>query len=70
MYYLFAQSTYGEGNYGSDVYAGQTSTGTGSGTPGLVDTGSPVFWGSLIGLAIIIAVILTAISASRRNKKK
>lgn len=70
MNYYFSQSVYGGDSYGSSLYsADQTSTQTQQQT-GLIDTGSPVFWGSVIGITIIIVVIITLMPFGRKHKKK
>lgn len=68
-YYYFAQSVYGNDNYGSSLY-GADETSSQTQANGLINTGSPVFWGGVVGASLIIATIIAAIAAARNRRRE
>jgi hypothetical protein len=68
IHYYFAQTEYGSGDYGASLYGGTETTSEGEPSGGLIDTGTPLFWGGMVGVSIIIATIWTLIATHRRRR--
>lgn len=66
---FFAQA-YGQGSYGSNAYqegAVETTTGSGAGSGGLADTGTPIVIGGTVGVSLILCAVILFVQ-SRKKK--
>ncbi len=63
--YNFAQATYGDGEYGSEGYATETTTTTESG--GLANTGVPVILGGTIGVSLILCAVILLVHGRKKK---
>ena len=67
-----AQTTYGGGNYGEGTYGTETQTNTSTGTGSnnssqLINTGTPIFYGTVLGLSLVIAAVITMVMTRRKK---
>lgn len=68
VFFLFAQTSYGEGNYNESVYNGEALAAAESSSGALSNTGMLVLTFVVVGLLLILAGVLVNFLRKRNNR--